>query len=692
MKATFDSNNHEQQLAYEMIAKTSQSFFLTGRAGTGKTTFLKAVQQEVAKNFIVVAPTGVAAVNAGGKTIHSFFGLEMGVLCPWDMGQMNGERISLVRHIDTIIVDEVSMVRCDLLDAMDRTLRHYRRSSAPFGGIQMVFVGDMFQLEPVVTREDRAILQEHYGPGPYYFYKAAAIERMGLPKIEFRKIYRQCDPAFIEILEHIRTGRMTRRDLMRINSRVQVPGEGSDKIHIVLTTTRREAQYINESRLESITSAPVIFEAKYEGQMSGTTPGTDVVEDKLVLKKGAQVMFTRNSSTGAWVNGTLGIVESVDDSSIRVMLEDGSVHEIGKAQWDSIEYEYDKSTRSCKKKVVGTVTQYPLRLAWAITIHKSQSLTFDRVAVDFGKSAFCNGQAYVALSRARSLDGLELLRPMSPASVLVSNDVIAFSSDVNDEEMIRREVVIGEALGTLANAWDYDSSALMLFGMASDAAEIGDTASAYDLMIRSLAKVADDACLFGASWIPVQDNSYRAKILNAAGLYYSGQVEEAESILEGMRTVILSDVDALYILSRCKEERKAWDEVEAVYQDMLRLYDTLRDRGLDDESFRKVRYRLAILNESQYGDPGAGLMRQLVAENPAYAPFHKALRWMLRNNDDARAEAAEEEGNVLVEALFSDSVPDEEFLKAVLLAQAEKDASWNAYRRFINNMKLAMPC
>ena len=692
MKATFDSTNHEQQLAYEMIAKTSQSFFLTGRAGTGKTTFLKAVQQEVAKNFIVVAPTGVAAVNAGGKTIHSFFGLEMGVLCPWDMGQMNGERISLVRHIDTIIVDEVSMVRCDLLDAMDRTLRHYRRSSAPFGGVQMVFVGDMFQLEPVVTREDRAILQEHYGPGPYYFYKAAAIERMGLPKIEFRKIYRQSDPAFIEILEHIRTGRMTRRDLMRINSRVQVPGEGSDKIHIVLTTTRREAQYINESRIESISSAPVVFEAKYEGQMSRSTPGSDVVEDKLVLKKGAQVMFTRNSSTGAWVNGTLGIVESVDDSSIRVMLEDGSVHEVGKVQWESIEYEYDKSTRSCKKKVVGTVTQYPLRLAWAITIHKSQSLTFDRVAVDFGKSAFCNGQAYVALSRARSLDGLELLRPMSPASVLVSNDVIAFSSDVNDEEIIRREVVIGEALGTLANAWDYDSSALMLIGMASDAAEIGDTASAYDLMIRSLAKVADDACLFGASWIPVQDNSYRAKILNAAGLYYSGQVEEAESILEGMRTVILSDVDALYILSRCKEERKAWDEVEAVYQDMFRLYDTLRDRGLDDESFRKVRYRLAILNESQYGDPGAGLMRQLVAENPAYAPFHKALRWMLRNNDDARAEAAEEEGNVLVKALFSDSVPDEEFLKAVLLAQAEKDASWNAYRRFINNLKLAMPC
>ena len=691
MKASFDSTNHEQQLAFDMIAKTSQSFFLTGRAGTGKTTFLKTVQQEVEKNFVVVAPTGVAAINAGGKTIHSFFGLDMGVLCSWDIGQMSGDKISLVRHIDTIIVDEVSMVRCDLLDAMDRTLRHYRRTSAPFGGVQMVFVGDLFQLEPVVTREDRVILQESYGPGPYYFYKAAAIERMGLPKIEFRKIYRQSDPAFIEILEHIRTGRMTIQDLMRINSRVQVPGEGSDKIHVVLTTTRREAQCINESRLRSIPSEPVTFDAEYEGQMNRSTPGSDMAEDKLVLKVGAQVMFTRNTGTGKWVNGTIGIVESVSDAGIRVKLEDGSVHEVGKVQWENIEYEYDKVSRSCKRKVVGSVTQYPLRLAWAITIHKSQSLTFDRVAVDFGRSAFCNGQAYVALSRARSLEGLELLRPMSLASVRVSDDIIAFASDVNDEETIRREVQIGEALGSLVRTRDYDAAATMLFGMASDAREAGDIASAYDLMTRCLSTVTDDACLFGANWIPVQDGSYRGRILNAVGLYYSGSINEAEEILEGMHSAILSDVDALYVLSRCKEDRQAWDEVETIYYEMIRLYDALRERGLDGEAFRKVRYRLAILNELHYGDPGTGLMRLLIAENPAYAPFHTAMRWMLRNSKDAREMAAEEGGNVLIEALFSDSVSDDEFLNAVLSAQAEKDERWNAYRRFINNLKLAMP-
>lgn len=692
MKAQFDNTNREQQLAYEMIAKTGNSFFLTGRAGTGKTTFLKMVQEDVDKNFIVVAPTGVAAINAGGKTIHSFFGLDLGVLCPWDIGQLNGEKISLVRHIDTIIVDEVSMVRCDVIDAMDRTLRHYRRSSAPFGGVQMVFVGDMYQLEPVVTKEDRVILQENYGDGPYYFYKAAAVERMGLPKIEFCKIYRQTDEAFIEILEHVRTGHMTMRDLMRINSRVQVPGEGSSKIHIVLTSTRREAQFINETQLEALPASPIAFEAEYEGQMSKATPGTDVAEDQLILKEGAQVMFTRNSSQGYWVNGTLGVVETLDDSCIRVKTEAGAVYEVERVQWETIEYEYNKETRSCNKKVVGTVTQYPLRLAWAITIHKSQSLTFDRVAVDFGKSAFCNGQAYVALSRTRSLEGLELLRPMTPASVLVSKDVIDFSADVNDEPMIRRELQIGEAVSSFVRRRDYDSAALSLFGLASDAADTGDTASAYDLMSRSLAMVADDNCLFGANWVPVQDNNYRAIVLNAAGLYYSGHAEDAESLLESVRSIISTDVDALYLLSRCKEDREDWDEVETIYMEMIRINNDLRERGLDAESFRKVRYRLAILNERQYGDPGAGLMRQLLSENPGYGPFHTALRWMLRKNEEAITEAAEEKENPLISALFSEEVSEEEFLKSVLCARLERTVEWNAYRRFINNLKLAMPC
>lgn len=692
MKAEYDNTNREQELAYEMIAKTGHSFFLTGRAGTGKTTFLKRIQQEVDKSFVIVAPTGVAAVNAGGKTIHSFFGLYLGVLCPWDIGQLNGDKITLIRHIDTIIVDEVSMVRCDVIDAMDRTLRHYRRCSTPFGGVQMVFVGDMFQLEPVVTQEDRPILQESYGSGPYYFYKAAVFERIVLPKIEFRKIYRQSDPEFIEILEHVRTGCVTNYDLMRINSRVQVPGDGSDRIHIVLTSTRREARSINESRLEALPSKPFVFNARYDGQMSSNTPGAEVAEDQLVLKEGAQVMFTRNSGIGTWVNGTLGLVAGLGDDHILVKLEDGSVHSVGKAQWDNIEYEYDKDAHTCIKKVVGSVIQYPLRLAWAITIHKSQSLTFDRVAVDFGKSAFCNGQAYVALSRARSLAGLELLRPMTPASVLVSRDVIDFSSDVNDEQLILRELQISAAVGRKLQMRDYDAAAKTFFEMAEDAAEASNLTESYDLMTRSLAMVADDSCLFGMHWHPLQNNDYRAKVLNAAGLLYGGRASEAEALLEGNRTVISSDVDALYLLSRCKEIKEDWAGVEHIYYELIGLYTNLRERGLDSEAFRKVRYRLAILNEKQYGDPGAGLMRQLMTENPAYPPFHAALRWMLRSNEEARMDVSEETGNTLIDKLFSNEVSDDDYLRAVLDAQAERTVEGSAYRRFINNLKLAMPC
>ena len=689
---TLDESNYEQKLAFEMISKTNNSFFLTGRAGTGKTTFLKTVQQMVDKNFVVLAPTGVAAVNAGGKTIHSFFGLNLGVLCPWDVGTLNGEKVSLIRHIDTIIVDEVSMVRCDIIDAMDRTLRQYRRNSAPFGGVQMVFVGDMFQLEPVVTREDRAILREYYGSGAYYFYKAAAIERIRLQKIEFRKIYRQSDPSFIELLEHIRTGRMTMSDLRRINSRVQIPGEGSDRIHITLTSTRREAMLINEARLEALPGNPVTYEAEYQGQMDKTTPGADVAEDHLVLKVGAQVMFTRNNSLGCWVNGTLGVVESLSDDVIMVKLEDETVHEVGRVQWENIEYEFDKVTRSLNRKVVGTVTQFPLRLAWAITIHKSQSLTFDRVAVDFGQSAFCNGQAYVALSRARSLEGLELLRPMTPASVMVSRGVIYFSSDSNYERSIRRELEIGSAVDSFVRTQDYDAAARMLFSMAAEAAENGDIASASDLMNRCLAMVVDDACIHGKEWIPVRIEGYRDAVLNATGLYYAGRADEAEELLEDLRPVIASDVDALYVLSRCKEDRRDWSGVETVYNEMIHLYDALRDRGLDAETFRKVRYRLAILNEGHYGDPGAGLMRELMRENPSYNQFHVALRWMLRSNDEAKEEASKEKDNPLVDLLFSKTADEEAFLRDLCKERSEKTVAWDAYRRFVNNLKLAVPC
>ena len=266
-----------------MIAKTNNSFFLTGRAGTGKTTFIKNIQEKIQKKFVVLAPTGIAAINAGGQTIHSFFGLDFGVLGPGDIGTMNTNKIAIVRHIDTIIIDEVSMVRCDIMDAIDRTLRFYRKNSAPFGGLQMVFIGDMFQLEPVVTPADREILEEIYHSSSFYFYKSAVIQRYGLPKIEFLKIYRQSDPVFIELLEHVRTGNVSYRDLLRINSRVVAPGEGSQKLKVTLTCTKKTAQFINEERLEQLEGDLMVYVAEHTGDSRRCQ---DVAEDRLCLRVG----------------------------------------------------------------------------------------------------------------------------------------------------------------------------------------------------------------------------------------------------------------------------------------------------------------------------------------------------------------------------------------------------------------------
>jgi len=688
MEDQFDETNVEQCLALEMISKTRQSFFLTGRAGTGKTTFLKLVQKTVKKNFIVLAPTGVAAINAGGKTIHSFLGLPLGVLCPGDVGSVNLDRYSIIRHVDTIILDEVSMVRCDLMDAIDRTLRYVRMSSSPFGGVQMVFVGDLFQLEPVVTSSDRDLLREFYGGGPYYFYKSAVIERMNLPKIEFKKIYRQTDPEFIRILENIRTGKVSEEDLAKVNSRV-VPAKGQEnKMHITLTSTRREAQAINDAMLKSLSEKEVVYDAMYSGKMTSKSPGSDIAEEKLVLKKGAQVMFTKNNSDGGWVNGTLAVVESLSKDVVTARLESGFVVEVRRTQWESIEYEYDTASKVCVKTVVGSITQFPLRLAWAITIHKSQSLTFDRVAVDFGHRAFCNGQAYVALSRARSLEGLELVRPMTDSSVLVSKEVVSYSLDVNDEKHINEEVKIGKAIGEYLKNDDYDASAVTLYDMTADALSSGNIKEAYDLLNRCLAITVDDSCLMGKTLPSVSENGVYGDFINAVGLFYSGKVEDAEEILEAIRHEDSSDINFLYILSRCKELRKSWEEVESIYYEMMDLYKELRDKGLDSEDFRKFRYRLALLNEEHYGDPGAWIMKDLLIETPSYDPYHIALRWMVNSVPERVFAAAEKKECRLVSMMLSDEISDSDFIKAVNEERKQWSDEWKAYFKLLKGMAL----
>lgn len=687
MNTTFDTT--EQINAFNMIAKTNMSFFLTGRAGTGKTTFLKKTQKELPKRFVVLAPTGIAAYNAGGQTIHSFFGFERAPQVPGEFGRMSQTSRDIVKNIDAIIVDEVSMVRCDIIDAMDRALRYVRKNSAPFGGLQMIFVGDMYQLEPVVTPKDKETLDRFYPYGCYFFYKAAVIQRYSLPKIEFKKIYRQQDdPLFIELLEHVRTGNVTYQDLYRLNERVVDVDERNPKMKITLTCKKDAAQNLNESKLKDLPGEQKTYYATIVGNIKNCA---DCAPEELNLKVGAQVMFTKNDTERRWFNGTLGKIESLTDDTIKVKLDNGVSYEVPQVTWDSIEYRYNPETKQNEKEIVGALSQYPIKLAWAITIHKCQSLTFDRVAVDLDRGAFSNGQTYVALSRCRSLNGLELLSPISPNSIRVSSDVKEFSSDCNNDDLISREISIGEAIGSATGIIDFDNAAANLFDLAAKESNKGNYAIARDYMKRALSYVIDDDCLKGHEWLAFDSDNIDYQILNATGLYYDGRKEDAEFILSSYGNAIDDNLDALYILARCYEDRGEWGLVEKVFGKMFAIRERVKDSGQDSISFRKLRYRLAVLNEKHYGDPGAGLIRQLIDENPGYDKYHLAMRWMLANNEKAVQLASEEDDdNILVKMMFDSDVDNEQYISQLSNERENKTQAWRLYRVFINNLELSI--
>ena len=684
---TLKRTNPEQYNAYQMIAKTRHSFFLTGKAGTGKTTFLKKVQLEVAKNFLVLAPTGLAAINVGGQTIHSFFGFKFGVLGPGEMGSLNPNKIALVRHIDSIIIDEVSMVRCDLIDAMDRTLRFYRKNSAPFGGVQMIFVGDMFQLEPVALQQDRDILQSIYGTDRCYFYKANVIKRYDLPKIEFLKIYRQNDPVFIEILDHVRTGNVTMRDVMRLNSRYVLPGMEGSHLKITLATNNKIAKHINDVRMAELDSEVFTYTAIHEGD---TKTLKDSVESELMLKVGTQVMFTRNDSHYRWVNGTLGTVKNLSEDGIVVQLDNNVEVDVDKAVWEVVEQEYNSEKKACERRVVGKLQQYPLRPAWAITIHKSQGLTFDKVAIDLGPGAFACGQTYVALSRARSLEGLELVNRISMTSAMVSRDVIEFATGFNDCDQIYKKIQIGEALKDYEKSQNYDGAATTLYSMACNETIKGNMDYACALMSTAMSYLADDSCLDGISWLSFESDNFSHKILNAFGLFYDGRREEAESILLGLGDVIIGqNFDALYILARCQEERQDWSNMWDTYNTMTDLYLQSSDKGMDSTSFRKFKYRMAVLRERYGMGPGAGIIRELISENPNYNRYYLDLRWMLWNDIEV-CEEAKEFNNEIVASMFDKEVSDANFIDILSRERDCGSAKYTSYRKFINGLKLAL--
>ena len=397
------------------------NIFLTGRAGTGKTTLLRRFLAEAGDRAVVLAPTGVAAVNVGGQTLHSFFKFPPRLLEPTDIRRLRSTR--LIRAVETMIIDEISMVRADMLDAIDASLKLNRKTKRPFGGVRVILSGDLHQLPPVVRGEEAEILQERYG-GPYFF-NAPAFQDAEFALLALKHVFRQDDPKFLALLGALRQGRLTEPDAVILQSRVtgRSPIQASET-HVVLTPNNANAFRINQARLEELRTPARSFEAKVDGQFEEKSYPT---EADLELKEGARVMLVRNDPEGRWVNGSLGTVEGFGSSSVIVKI-DGRVYEIEEVAWEKFRYDLDPETGKVKREVVGTFKQVPLRLAYAVTIHKAQGLTLEKVFIDFDRGMFAHGQAYVAFSRARSLEGLEISRALRPSDLVIDRRAFDFGA------------------------------------------------------------------------------------------------------------------------------------------------------------------------------------------------------------------------------------------------------------------------
>ncbi len=440
---TPDSNNPVFQLATDFVNQTSQHIFLTGKAGTGKTTFLRHIRHTTHKNCIVAAPTGVAAINAGGMTLHSLFQLPFEPFVPGMEYRNSKERFrfsaakrDMLQRLELLIIDEVSMLRADVLDSIDSMMRYIRRNDRPFGGVQMLYIGDMFQLPPVVKEEEWQFLRDYYQS--LFFFHAKAVQRVPPVYLELKKIYRQREQLFVDLLNRVRNDELTQEDLLILNRQYQ-PGfrPPAGEKYITLTTRNAKADAINSQELTRLSMPAHRFEGEIKGEFPEYSLPTEI---SLTLKEGAQIMFIKND-TGEerrYYNGKLGTIGRISKDRIEVRLEgSGDVIAIEKETWKNIRYTLNKDTAEIEEEELGSFVQYPIRLAWAITIHKSQGLTFERAIIDTG-DAFAPGQAYVALSRCTSLEGIVLLSQITQRSVQTDSHAVRLAQSEKEQPVLQQ--------------------------------------------------------------------------------------------------------------------------------------------------------------------------------------------------------------------------------------------------------------
>ena len=575
---SLDLQNPELQKALQLIEFSNRSVFLTGKAGTGKSTFLRHIASTTKKKHVILAPTGIAAINAGGSTLHSFFKLPFHPLLPNDSRysarnirstlKYNGEKVKMIRELELIIIDEISMVRADIIDFIDKVLRIYSRNmSQPFGGKQLMMVGDVYQLEPVVRDEDRQLLQPFYPSS--FFFDAHVFREKQVVSIELRKVYRQSDPVFIGILDNIRTSQATNRDLALLNARVnstpQHPSPNTQQpLSITLSTTRDTVDYINTQHLEELPGDPVVFNGAVNGDFPESMMPTPI---QLELKVGAQVIFIKNDMDHRWVNGTLGIIIGLDEDGSRIYIkkESGEEVDVERDRWSNVRYTFNEVEKRIEEEEIGSYIQFPVRLAWAITVHKSQGLTFNNVKIDFGHGVFAGGQTYVALSRCTSLEGIELNQPIRHSDVFVRDEVKRFAAGYNDQRLIN------QALKETAADKQYHDAV-----KAFDRGDIDEALKQFFLAIHSRYDIEKPA--------PKRLLRRKLNIIN----YLMDDIErlKAEAEVQKQRLLQLS-VEYTLMGKECERE-KMYEAAIANYKKALDLYPDAKDPQSRIEKIKKL--------------------------------------------------------------------------------------------------------